>query len=484
MPVDARALASLLSGFCLTLTAGSAPGAAAVDNNGESELWTRSDDQRPADQLRLNLYGRPLTVGGEYEIEPLYRNDFAFGARDDDLFRVDQKLEIELIYNWSEHLIVYLEGLAKMRADLYEEGESEAHDAWLERGETWVDFSNIADSPWSLQIGRQNFHDKREWWWDKDLDAVRVRYERGAWYAEAALAEEQGRISTLEPLPEKDSDIVRALGRVKWEWARKQRLELFALRHDDRSGTPAVSTELDESREDESDARLAWYGARALGRIKMKPLGRLHYWLDYGRVTGREKQIAFSDAGAGRIQVDDVVKRDVEGWGLDLGVTLEPPARHVPRLTLAYAEGSGDDDPADGTDHAFRQTGIHNNNGKFRGESRFRYYGEVLRPQLSNLRIGTVAAGWPIGGNSSIEFVFHRYRQVEAADSVRDARLRIDPLGEDTDLGDEFDVILSLEEWKHLELEFVAGTFEAGKAFGDEAGERANLAIVKIDYNF
>ena len=43
-----------------------------------------------------------------------------------------------------------------------------------ERGETWLYMSHLFGSNFSLQVGRQNLREPRSWWWDKDLDALRL----------------------------------------------------------------------------------------------------------------------------------------------------------------------------------------------------------------------------------------------------------------------------------------------------------------------
>jgi len=111
-------------------------------------------------------------------------------------------------------------------------------------------------------------------------------------------------------------------------------------------------------------------------------------------------------------------------------------------------------------------------------------YGELLRPELSNLHILTLSSGFPLLNNSSVEFSFHKYRQDNAAPLLRNSRLRIRPEGNNTDIGTEIDIVIAIEERKHLEIELVGSVFIAGDAFGNRSGKRAYTTIFKIDYNF
>ena len=176
--------------------------------------------------------------------------------------------------------------------------------------------------------------------------------------------------------------------------------------------------------------------------------------------------------------------RTVNGWGFDSSLSWAMPWWIKPTFTLGYAVGSGDRNPESGGDHSFRQTGLHANKGRFRGVNRFRYYGELLRPELSNLHIWTSALGFRFWRSSSVEFVYHYYRQVRAADFLRDAAIKADPLGRRLSIGHEWDLIIGMREWKHVDLELIGAMFRAGSAFGPLAGRNAFTTILQFTYNF
>jgi hypothetical protein len=155
-----------------------------------------------------------------------------------------------------------------------------------------------------------------------------------------------------------------------------------------------------------------------------------------------------------------------------------------PSITLGYAVGSGNPDPDSSTDRSFRQTGLHNNNGRFWGVDNFRYYGELLRPELSNLHVLTLSVGLPLLRNSSVEVVYHRYWQDHATPFMKDARIKATPNGKDNDIGQEWNVVVGIEEWKHVELELVAALLRSGNAYGSLSGENAGYMSLVFTYNF
>lgn len=443
------------------------------------------DDKRPEEQFTLQWLNRPLTIGGEIETELRYREDLALGRRDDDDLRFSLNLQLELLYRLSSHSSFYVEIDPSYQADLYAEDNDTKSRERIKLGELWLYIGGFSNQRLSLQIGRQYFGDQREWWWDKQLDAVRIQYTDGTFSSQFAIGINPTTVSTENDrqAPE-DEDITWLLTSADWQWAKKNHLEVFFLSRFDHSVTPTVGETLPEAQEDNEDAMVNWFGLRSHGRLKTDNLGKLYYWLDSGIVYGRETLIDFDDIGNDQSQVDTRLERTINGWGLDIGITWDSKLPYKPRLTLSYATGSGDSNPNDGIDRAYRQSGLQSNDDKFRGVNSFRYYGELLRPELANLTVKTIALGFPLLNDSSLELVYHHYTQSHATDKLRNSRLRTDPQGTHRSLGSEFNIILGLEEWQQLELELIAAQFNAGKAYGPYAGETASSIELQLQYNF
>lgn len=506
---------------------------------GEREriLIRRPDWNRPERSTYLDVFGRPLTLGGRVTARLDYSEDrlldFDFFSSDDngnledagkpetdDLLRFATSLQLDLFYPLTENISFYIAGKVSyvnlVRADVAPVFENVV----AERGETWLYLGNLFETPFSLQVGRQRVFDVREWWWDDTLDALRLRFDLERVHLEVAASQALAPVTTDDSFiePEED-DVLRVLGHVSWEWARKQRLGLFALYHDDRSdgptlvdangdgrndllclrdfdgdgapdpdrpffGTPIFEAGcLDSSREDESDARLLWLGGSAAGRWRLGGPGTLHYWLDAAWVKGDETFYDYSGKSFQR-RLGRVLDNPIEGWGASAGITWASKLPARPRLTFTYAYGSGDPRGEQEADRSFRQTGLQDNNGKFRGVDRFRYYGELFDPELSNLHILTAALGFPLLRHSSIEILYHRYRQDEPAPFLRDVSFKRDPDGIHRDLGEEWDAVLGIEEWEHWEIEIIGAIFRTGEAFAPREGRLSYLGIAQVRFNF
>ncbi|MEQ8660028.1 MAG: alginate export family protein, partial [Gammaproteobacteria bacterium] len=442
-------------------------------------LTRRQDDRRPEDQLSMRLFGRELTIGGEIELNSRHREDFELDPReDDDRARVDNAFQLEFLYLWNHETAVFLEFKGAAEVEIYRQGGGEDSEMLLERGEMWLFMGALAGSRFSLQVGRQNFQDGREWWWDEDLDALRVYYATRTWRVWLGIGEQFAREALsanfdarLDPAEE---DVLNVLAHLEWQWSSDHAFELFFLHQYDHSPTERVGDVVREDRTDTADGELTWLGARTVGDLALGGDYSLDYWTDFAAFTSRERRLVFDAVNDRDARVVERVAASDDGWAADIGATLTTPWPWRPALTLAYARGSRN----------FRQTGLNNNNDRYTGVNRFRYYGELARPELANLAILSAAIGLPFWYNSSVELVFHDYRQVARSRDVRDFAINADLTGRDTHLGQAIDIAVGIEENSHVEIEFIAGLFVAGAAYGPLEGRTALNLQLKFNYNF
>ncbi len=330
-----------------------------------------------------------------------------------------------------------------------------------------------------------DFEDDRLWWWDNDLDALRLSWEGERAELAIAVARELAprRLdqSYIEP---EDEDVLRGIVEASWDWADNHALELFALLHDDRSRREREGDLVRRERADDTDARLRWAGVRAAGAWDAGSGGLFGYWIDGGLVRGDERIAEFEDESDGRVVVDEARERRVRGWAMDAGATWVSALPAEPRITLGYALGSGDPDPDDGTDHAFRQTGLHANEVAFGGVERFDHYGALLDPELSNLSVATLGVGLSLFAASSLDLVYHRYRLSEPTDALRDARVELVLDERHRSLGDGVDLVFALEEHPRVQLALLASGFRPGAAVEMDRGDWVWAGFIAVRVAF
>ena len=437
--------------FCLVLAIGSATG------------------QQPA-----------WDIEGEYEIKLDYQKNFALDRRNrDDLFRFDQEFQLRWSYRPKDWISVLLEGKLLGEHQLYTGGGGRRSEFDPERGETWIRFDNLLVRDLTLKLGRQNFEEPRRWWWDDDLDAAGLRYRHGSGVFEFGFGRELPRKSLREKFSDPEHEgVFRVLARANWLYLNNHGLDLFSLYHDDRSRTPSVGAFVSPDSEDPSDARLWWGGIRASGS-ETGAYGEFSYWADAAIVLGNEKLLELAGAPGNPQVVTSRRKQRVRGWAFDSGLRWDSPLPAEPLFTLGYAVGSGDKTQESGSDRAFRQTGLESN------DEEFRTYGEILRPELSNLSIPVVAVPLPILSNTYVEFAYRHFRQIHAAPFVRgEARIEAEPNGIKKNIGQEWMLYSLIKEWKKIEIELVGAAFRAGNAYGALSGKMAYSLFTKITFEF
>ena len=450
------------------------------------ELGISSDDTRPDQQREVRLFGTRLILGGKVTMAAGARRnyDLASGANDDDVTAAPEAT-LEAIWLPSSTDVVFAAVKGTYESMLYRGGGGARDQSSIELDSLWYLKTRILRTPLAVQVGRQKMQDRRNWWWNENLDAVRLHYFGSQLTAFAGVGEVSAvNLSTRNGLKPEERGLLRAFATAEWEWTKRNTLSLFALHQSDRTSRYVVGAVVGRNLGDRQDANLTWIGARARGCVTLRVPRRVCYWGNVARVSGSEVAYGFRRAGPTSDSVNRITNRTVGGWGYDTGVSIELPIKIRPYLTLGYARGSGDRPGTPGRDGAFRQTGLHNNDGKFRGLTRFRYYGEVLRPNLSNIAIGTVALGVPVRRHGWVETVWHHYRQPVGDRNISGSRLNRDPNGIDGRLGNELDLILSYRPPSGWVFEFTGGVFRAGRAFGPQSGSLASMAELKIDYNF
>lgn len=447
--------------------------------NRVESLTRRQDARRPEHPLTVEFLGRPLRLTGEYDATLRDRRNYTLDDRTNRNIRDDlvQELQLELFWKYSENAYVFVEGKAFHEDEFRRTRGTGESRAYLQRGLTWLFLDGFARNRVGLQLGRQNVREFREWWWDADLDAARLYFDEGPVHAEVGVAKDSARLASRDAgiLPEKKG-LYRGLASLSWMWASRETLEAFALRQQDVSdGTPG-GARIDNVHQDPSDANLTWFGLRALGQRSLDSFGTIRYWADAAWVRGRETFVDFSSAGVARTPV----AHRVSGSALDVGLSWQTPWPGKVAFTAGFARGSGDRDGNDDIDSGFRQTGLQKNKGRFFGVNRFRYYGEVTRPELSNLNVTTLAAGVPFFEASSAELVYHRYWQGIAATTMRDIRIDADLDGRHRDIGEEWNLVLGFRDLRQVDVILTAGIFRAGDAYGAFAGRTARLLAGEV----
>lgn len=481
----------LLASLCLAAAsalAQPAPGPAptpAAPREGQ-----RIDERRPERPVSVDLFGRPLLLTGSWEYSDEQRENFDLqSARPRDRHVGEHEVKAEARWHLADNVEVFVQAVGLLERRRTEGTPGPQTTRAVERGQTWVRLQRLDDAPLSLQLGRVALLERRGWWWDDDLDAVRLEYRGEQLRFDVGIGGTLARVSSGEVQVEPtQARVRRGWGQVTWRRSSQLTAELFWLTTKDRSEAPAPgSVVADIDLADESDLDARWTGLRFSGRTAAPAPGsawpRLQWWVDAAVLRGQERRTPFTEADDGTASAGATTLRRLRSHAHDLGLTFVWPVALQPSFTLGHAQGSGGAGRAD-LDVTFRQTGLHENKGRIAGVKRVRYYGELLQPELSNLSIATLGAAVRLFGNTSVEALAHRYTQVVAADSLAGSRLSADPEGEERRLGHEIDLVLAVREWRQVEFSVVLAEFRPGAAFAANRRDRARSVELGVALNF
>lgn len=187
-------LAALLLAACAqTPTAEPAVNGSPAPRDGQ-----RIDDRRPEQPTTVQVFGQPVELGGSWEFSAEQRRNFDLDRSTERDRRVQEheiKLEARTAPSPDSEVFVQAVGLIDKRRTGTAEPVKEKS---LERGQTWVRFDRLGGTPFSLQAGRVPLIDRRAWWWDDDLDAVRLVGQGQGWRLDTGLAQELMRVSSKD----------------------------------------------------------------------------------------------------------------------------------------------------------------------------------------------------------------------------------------------------------------------------------------------
>lgn len=367
-------------------------------------------------------------------------NEDLTDEKSDGLASLRLSLSPAMLYQPLVNIDLFAEGRLTQRSPLIDSADQtdERTELNLKRGYVrWRDF--LIPSV-DIQVGRQRFIDRREWLYDENLDAARIVFDRNPFSLELSAS------TTRLINPEDPEDRIRNyILYVTYSYGEENKISFYEILRRDSS---------------KEDFNPTFFGISWRDRS----IKRQEFWLDSALVLGHEKS------------------KRLRGFGVDVGWISRFDYPMKPSSTIGFAYGSGDSDPETGVDRNFRQTGLHDNKGRFTGNTKFKYYGEVFDPELSNMMIWTTGLGIRPFEKTSLDVVYHYYAQAQKAIEIREVDIDVEPFGKSRNLGQEVDTILGVRIKKNFRFALITGVFIPGNAFRE--GDSVLFGELKFEFDF
>ncbi|GMT41707.1 MAG: hypothetical protein IEMM0002_0118 [bacterium] len=390
-----------------------------------------------------------LRFGARLDIEGTLEKNYDLDAENpDDLAVLDPVLSLALLYKPHKNIEAFT-NIEPYRRFVYDEEQKKKSKNRINILQAYIAFKGIGDGL-TLKVGRQRFKDKREWLYDEELDGIRLFYTLPQAVFDFSISEKKHKDIVN---PGKDGNATNYVFSATYAPNKDREFSAYTFIRNDRSG---------------KDDNPVFFG----GHLSVEEPNTLEYWLEFANVQGKEGP------------------KSLNGSGVDVGFSFGGSRRRTkinlpykPYISLSYAFGTGDQNPDDDVDTNFRQTGYQDNDAKYKGVARVKYYGEMFDPELSNMGIFTAALGLKPRRKTSIDLVYHYYHQQVPYYKIRDAKVDEDPDGKNMFLGQEVDFVAGYKGKKNLKLSLVLAYFFPGAAFTKD-NDVAMFAELKIRYEF
>ena len=387
----------------------------------------------------------PTELGGEIELNLSQADEQdENGDRRRDTAAAELKLTLDFEQEWGRY-VQFSTRLALSSVRFSEEELNNDDDEFSYDVER-LHLDLEPNKAFQLRLGRQRISDEMQTILDENLDGVRFRYRQKRVEYSLSHTEKDG----VELGTRSSQDNIRnTFGSITFDGVKGS------------SWMPYLLHRTFSAPDSEDGFENTWIGLQGIVEPKKSPL---RYWVHASVLDGSRD--------------DDDESTELGGAMVDLGINWRFDVALKPTLSLALTHASGGS-----AEDRFRQSGLHDNDFALNGYNSFRYRGEVLDPEFTNIQIITLGLGAKLGKDWEADIALHSYEQVEIDDQLRGSDIGYDPLGVNGNLGFGADLIVSFSPVKGLDIKGSTGAFSPGDAFDDEQ----NLAWVtqlEIGYSF
>ena len=439
----------MLTGYC------SAQSPEKIDTPPQPQVKNAAIDPGAPPKTRIPLTPS-LSAGGRVKFEYVLEKDFDLNhSISDDRNILNPELSLAFLYNPGKNVQMFL-NLGLSEEVTFSSSQLIVSQAYITmKKELRENLLSAFQQPGgegdtsilTLQIGRQRFKDEREWLFDEEMDAVRLSWVAGDALVELSMSRKG--LFDGDLLGTEEDERINNYHLVYKRYALEKRITIAAYGLIRDNKVPGGRNPL-------------FLGLHASGKV----VNDLDYWLEIARESGKDGS------------------KDIRGIGLDLGSSYQFNHPLRPAVTFGFAFGSGDADSNDSIDRRFRQSGLEDNQGKFNGVTSFKYYGELVDPELSNLLIFTGGLGIRPTRKSSVDLVFHEYLQDQVSAKLKGWAIEAKPAGLSRRLGKEIDLITGYREIRDLDTKLILGYFIPEDAFPQDVQQNSFMVNAEVRWSF
>jgi len=301
----------------------------------------------------------------------------------------------------------------------------------------YIKSRNLFNNNANILIGRKYLKDERGWYYKTSLDTIGVSNKNDLLlyelYLGKRLTKNNGSYDPNEVATNlKDAKFLFA--HLSYEYFKDNTIEGFYIYEDNKNAAK----------------KLDWIGLRAQGKVLQKNFNTLSYWGDIATMQG------------------DLNQSSTKGLGFDIGAKYYF-TNYFSAIAGSLAYGSGGSS-------LFVQPSFTNNRSNYLSKDvSFRYYGEFLQPELSNMTIGSLYFLRYLNTlkNETVILALHNYTQDKSSSTQYSATNKtVNPGGKKRNIGNEIDLILHYDLFPGSYWRFSGGYFMGGNAFNGQTDKK------------
>jgi len=304
----------------------------------------------------------------------------------------------------------------------------------------YISSRNLFENRANILVGRKYINDKRGWYYKSSLDLLGLSNKNDLLLYQFFVGTRinKNRAGYDPNAVDKNLKGVQLfIGHVSYEFFKENTLEGFYIYEDNKN----------------AQKKLGWRGLRIQGKIAQKNSDILSYWGDIATMHGKYQ------------------KHNAQGLGYDIGLKYSL-TRYASAIALSSAYGSG------GSTLYLQPSFTNNRSNYLSKDISFRYYGEFLQPELSNMWISSLYLLHHFNNNPQTTAIvaIHNYTQNKSSTTqYTTTEYILQPNGQKSDIGNEIDCILHYDIVQNSYWRFSAGYFIGGKAFEGQAMKKDGL---------
>jgi hypothetical protein len=307
----------------------------------------------------------------------------------------------------------------------------------LDVKDLYIRSNGLFDNRANFLLGRKYLKDDRGWYYKTSLDMIGMSNKNDLLLYEIYAGTRLNK-NTMAYDPNEVATNLKGvkflIGHVSYEFMKDNTVEGFYVYEDNKNASK----------------KLNWTGIRVQGDVPQSNNNMLSYWGDVATMSGTYLQ------------------QPEQGIGTDFGAKYYF-TQHYSAVAASLAYGSGGS-------NLYMQPSFTNNRSNYLSKDvSFRYYGEFLQPELSNMYISSLyfLHNFEKNQNKTGIIALHNYTQERASSSNYNATNKtVNPSGKTTDIGNEIDLVLHYDLFENSYWRFSTGYFIGGKAFDKKVKQK------------